>query len=239
MTQLARLSDFEERAEAAVRDVNLGIERFASVLKEIKDLGLYKGEHETFEDYCRARWGRSLRTVQRALKAHDTRQKLLAAAPEPEKEAIQKASTAAILEKSKDMDHLVIGRKQPTATKTADFYSSEPGSLGAIAEKYKDAPFGPLNLEPDDLETVKGFADQLIAEQDRRGCVRILRSWPSSNAESASYLLRIADCVEKGEPASHQGGAGQIAQRVLLAFIEKQPEEHRDYLRWVAQEIVK
>jgi hypothetical protein len=169
MSQLARLSDYEERAEQAVKDVNLGIERFASVLKEIKDLGLYKGEHDTFEDYCRERWGRSLRTVQRALKAHDTRQKLLAAAPEAEKPHIQKASTTAILAASDQMDHLVIGRKQPTATKTADFYSSN--------------------------EPVKA--------------------------------------VEARQTE------GQIAQRVLLVFIEKQPEEHRDYLRWVAQEIAK
>lgn len=219
MTQLARLSDYEARADEAVKDVNKGLERFASVLKEIKDLGLYRGQHETFEEYCRERWGRSLRTVQRALKAHDTRKKLLAAAPEPEKEAIQKASTAAILKtattseqreeiavlrgaiaaehnsemaalaeaaksKLQSIDHLVIGRKQPAATKLSDFYGS-------------NEPVKVIGVDP----WIPG-ADTTVFARDRE-----------------------AD--------------GQIAQRVLLVFLEKQPEEHRDYLRWVAQEIAK
>jgi hypothetical protein len=192
MSQLAKLSDYEERAEQAVRDVNLGIERFASVLKEIKDLGLYKGEHDTFEDYCRERLGRSLRTVQRALKAHDTRQKLLAAAPEAEKPHIQKASTAAILEKSKDMDHLVIGRKQPTATKTADFYSSN-----------------------DPVKAVDGVRDLQVG----------FHKWtPNESPDLNETLL-------KNRKAS--------AADLVREFAEKQPEEHRDYLRWVAQEIAK
>jgi hypothetical protein len=206
MTQLARLSDYEERAEQAVKDVNLGIERFASVLKEIKDLGLYKGEHDTFEDYCRERWGRSLRTVQRALKAHDTRQKLLEAAPEAEKPHIQKASTTAILAAADQMDHLVIGRKQPTATKTADFYSSnEP--VKVVLNGSEEAVAMSTTKIPDALrEIMSDTARQLHAK-----------------------------AVIQTEPDTDR----QIAQRVLLAFIEKQPEEHRDYLRWVAQEIAK
>ena len=171
--ELASLKDYESRAEEAVKQVNRGMEKFAVELKAIRDLNLWQDGYDSFEEYCGKRWGRTVRTVQRALKAHTTRQKLLAVADSAEKPVIEAASTktmeavAAVPEPDR-MSHLLIGRTEPKAKHLADFYSSEPRAVVAHVE-----------------------TDQ------------------------------------------------QVAVRLLKKFIETQPEEHRPYLQWVAEEIGK
>lgn len=185
MSALAKLSDLEERAEQAVKDVNLGMERFAVELKQIKDLGLWKGNYDSFEDYCNTRWGRTVRTVQRAFKVHTTRQKLLAAASSAEKPVIEAASTRKIEEVAKapegqQMAHLVIGRNQPKATKLVDFYSS-----------------GPVD---DDAKRAE-LLDVEIQKAARIGAAMLLRTYPLKDESHRPYLNQLAGCIERGEPA--------------------------------------
>jgi hypothetical protein len=55
MTQLAR-----KRLDELERTIERGLQTFVNVgnaLREIRDEGLYTVEHDTFEKYCRDRWG--------------------------------------------------------------------------------------------------------------------------------------------------------------------------------------
>jgi hypothetical protein len=192
-TELTSLKNCEDRAEEAVKQVNRGMERFAVELKAIRDLNLWQDDYDSFEEYCEKRWGRTMRTVQRALKAHTARQKLLAGASEKEKPVIEAASTktmeavAAVPEPDR-MSHLLIGRKEPKAKHLADFYSSEPKADNGIEFTVSDG-------------------------------VRMGESKKTA--------------PDGAEPER------QIATRILKKFIETQPEEHRPYLQWVAEEIGK
>lgn len=194
-TELAKLSDYEARAEEAVKQVNRGMEAFAVELKHIKDLGLWKGAYDSFEDYCETRWSRTVRTVQRALKAHTVRQKLLAVASSAEKPLVKAASTRtleAVSHESVDeqMRALTIGRREPTAKQTADFYSS-----------------GPAKLEPDlDREDREAgeraeLLDVQVREAQRTGVSRYLRTYPLNDEKHRGYMNYLADRIEKGEPA--------------------------------------
>lgn len=198
-SELAKLSDFEERAEQAVKDVNRGMERFAQELKQIKDLGLWKGGYDSFADYCNTRWGRTVRTVQRALKVHITRQKLLAVASSAEKPVIEAASTRKIEEVAKapedqQMAHLTIGRNKPTATRVVDFYSSPKGDSVSVKEIVDHA-----NAVVQEAMKPVSMADQERA--DRHGTARVLRTYPLKDEAHRPYLLQLAGCIERGEPA--------------------------------------
>lgn len=198
-TELARLSDYETRAEEAVKQVNRGMEAFAVELKAIKDLGLWKGAYDSFEDYCNLRWGRTVRTVQRALKAHTTRQKLLAAASSAEKPVIEAASTRKIEESAKapedqQMAHLTIGRNKPTATRVVDFYSSPKGESVSVKEIVDHA-----NAVVQEAIKPVSMTDQERA--DRHGTARVLRTYPLKDESHRPYLLQLAGCIERGEPA--------------------------------------
>jgi hypothetical protein len=209
-TELARLSDYEARAEEAVKQVNRGMEAFAVELKAIKDLGLWKGAYDSFEDYCNLRWGRTVRTVQRALKAHTVRQKLLAVASGPEKKAVEEASTKTLESLSHEttdeqMKALTIGRREPTAKRTADFYSSEP------APRIVTATEGGTRVEMND-DLPKSFDDiismamsklgkPLMDELRRKDLSGHLRTYPLKDEAHRTYLNHLANCIEKGEPA--------------------------------------
>lgn len=203
-TELARLSDYEARAEEAVKQVNRGMEAFAVELKAIKDLGLWKGGYDSFEDYCNLRWSRTVRTVQRALKAHTVRQKLLAVASSAEKPLVEAASTKTLESLSHEttdeqMKALTIGRREPTAKRTADFYSSGPA-------KETTAPSAPAeekdNVLGDERSAIVVFdGDGVRAVAPEMAISKFLRTYPLKNEDHRPYLKHLADCIEKGEPA--------------------------------------
>lgn len=200
-TELARLSDYEARAEEAVKQVNRGMEAFAVELKAIKELGLWKGAYDSFEDYCNLRWGRTVRTVQRALKAHTVRQKLLAVASGPEKQAVEEASTKTLESLSHEttdeqMKALTIGRRKPTATCTADFYSSE-SAKPCINECGSNRDVAPKSGTVDPMEE----ANEAIEQVNRNCAASILRTYPLKDESHRTYLNHLANCIEKGEPA--------------------------------------
>lgn len=218
MNELAKLSDFEDRAEQAVKDVNRGMERFAQELKQIKDLGLWKGGYDSFEHYCNTRWSRTVRTVQRALKAHTVRQKLLAVASSAEKPVVEAASTRRIEEvakapKDQQMAHLTIGRNKPTATKTADFYTSNPSKTedpikmsdpGFISGGGSFPASDPRNpIQPEDVKVWSSETQPMFNAEtaDRMATVRVLREYPLKDESHRPYLLQLAGCIERGEPA--------------------------------------
>jgi hypothetical protein len=211
-TELARLSDYEERAEEAVKQVNRGMEAFAVELKAIKELGLWKGAYDSFEDYCNLRWGRTVRTVQRALKAHTVRQKLLAVASGPEKQVVEEASTKtleALPHETTDeqMKALTIGRREPTAKRTADFYSSEPNRAvdGVRDLKATHQEFGPEDCPRSEEEMVSMICSKLgkplMDELRRQDLAKSLREYPLKDEAHRTYLNHLANCIEKGEPA--------------------------------------
>lgn len=209
-TELARLSDYEARAEEAVKQVNRGMEDFAVELKAIKDLGLWKGGYDTFEDYCITRWSRTVRTVQRALQAHTTRQKLLAVATPAEKPVVEQASTKAIVEaasapEDQQMSHLVIGRNKPTATRTADFYSSGPVGIAEMA-KDGDRMIASASAHYAAIIEAKEWPAETqpmfnAETADRMAAVRVIRDYPLKDEAHRNYLKHLADKIEKGEPA--------------------------------------
>ena len=68
----ARLAELEEIVEE-------GLETFIAVgeaLREIRDSRLYRKQHKTFEDYCRARWGWDRRNANRHIEAAKIAQSL-------------------------------------------------------------------------------------------------------------------------------------------------------------------
>lgn len=195
-TELARLSDYEARAEEAVKQVNRGMEAFAVELKAIKDLGLWKGGYDSFEDYCNLRWSRTVRTVQRALKAHTTRQKLLEVASSAEKPLVEAASTKTLESLSHEttneqMKALTIGRREPTAKRTADFYSSGPAT----------DPEEERNTEVIQMGNRFGKSHEQDEVASRLATAKTLRTYPLKNEDHRTYLKHLADCIEKGEPA--------------------------------------
>lgn len=198
MNELAKLSDYEARAEEAVKQVNRGMEAFAVELKAIKDLGLWKGAYDSFEDYCNLRWSRTVRTVQRALKAHTVRQKLLEVASNAEKPLVEAASTKTLESLSHEttdeqMKALTIGRREPTTKHTADFYSS--------------GPVKPLDCIGSPLGVAEGKSDSSVvhdmdlASVQRLKAASLIRTYPLKNEDHRTYLKHLADCIEKGEPA--------------------------------------
>lgn len=205
-TELAKLSDYEARAEEAVKQVNRGMEAFAVELKHIKDLGLWKGAYDSFEDYCNLRWSRTVRTVQRALKAHTTRQNLLAVASSAEKPLVEAASTKTLESLSHEttdeqMKALTIGRREPTAKRTADFYSSDPVNVATDASR--DIVFKPQTIQVGHSEIAPGPVHEMdvIQEVHKKNLANTLRSYPLKNEDHRTYLKHLADCIEKGEPA--------------------------------------
>lgn len=209
-TELAKLSDYEARAEEAVKQVNRGMEAFAVELKHIKDLGLWKGAYDSFEQYCETRWSRTVRTVQRALKAHTVRQKLLAVASSAEKPLVEAASTRtleAVSHESVDeqMKALTIGRREPTAKQTADFYSSGPLSEGGS----RPATDEEAAQSSEDREAWKSIPNPIPNQVIQCGetlefyseVANLLRTYPLNDEKHRGYMNYLADRIEKGEPA--------------------------------------
>lgn len=134
MGQLAKQSKFrslaeaEEFMESCAAQFNAGMEQFAAAIKEVKEAKLYLSSPgvATFAQYCEQRWGRTVRTVQRALNAHETREKLLADAP-PEKRAnIRKKTTRQIREIAAlpEEKQLAVATA-PEMPRRIDFYATE------------------------------------------------------------------------------------------------------------------
>ena len=111
--KFADLAEAEAEADACATQFNQGMERFAVVIKAIRQQKLYLQMEgiTTFAEYCEKRWGRTVRTVQRAIRSSDVRQKLLDASPR-QRRKIEKLPTREL------------AKADPAKVKPIDFYSS-------------------------------------------------------------------------------------------------------------------
>jgi hypothetical protein len=81
--------------------IELGVTEVGEALREIRDSRLYRGQHSTFEDYCRERWGMSRRHANRQIEAGKTAELLGPIGPKPNE------AQARELTKLKDEDEVV------------------------------------------------------------------------------------------------------------------------------------
>ena len=177
----------EAAAETAIHQVNDGLESFAKVIKEIRDGRLYEQSGaDSFKDYCNKRWGKSVRTVQRAIATANMRQLLLESVNPSAKEAVRKASPRALAALNK----VPAEKRTKAAEKMAEKGAIQSGSaLRHVSDLYTSA--NPAPTVPKPVHVEPPFEHQ-VAD--------FLLQWQAASQQERDYLNYLAEQIRKSVP---------------------------------------
>lgn len=224
MTKLSKTSKFRSLEEAeiyldsCVVQFNNGMEQFAAGIKDVRDSKLYlqKEGVTTFAQYCNDRWGRTIRTVQRALNAHETRENLLGEATPDQRPAIRakttrqindiaklpkekqvEAAAAVVVPAVSKVENLLVIPTLPEAAVVPPAVSMEHLTIGRVPSKathvsdFYSSP-NPMKAAPTPVVPLK------IPETEDSVVARRLRSFAlTQGPDYQDYLAWLADQFKK------------------------------------------
>lgn len=177
----------EAAAETAIHQVNDGLESFAKVIKEIRDGRLYEQSGAaSFKEYCAKRWGKSVRTVQRAIATANMRQLLLETVSGKAKEAVRKASPRALAALNK----VPAEKRVKAVEKMAETGAIKSGSaLRHVSDLYTSANPAPTVAKP--VQVQAPFEHQ-VAD--------FLLQWQAVSQQERDYLNYLSEQIRISAP---------------------------------------
>lgn len=226
--------------------IGRGLKTFIDVgqaLAEIRDSRLYKGTHDTFEDYCRERWGFSRQRAQQFTAAaelastivvtglpsptNEGQARALAAVPEPERaevwrEAVErtdgKPTAKVVAEVAKE-------RTAPETPAPATATTAPVADAGSTSPEPEQRHLRMVR-EPEPAVSPERAEAERVQEQDRQIVARGVKTAPRIVTEVRVMVSEIVGAVDLG-------AAGLITQqmitdlRVAVALLESRLEASR------------
>lgn len=127
-----------QQLQAAEADVEKGGKLIVAAMELIRDQRLYRATHETFADYCRERWGRTARDVNRLIQTEAVVQ-AVAAQMGPNGSQISNRAAREVADLPPETAAAVVAKaaengKKPTAKAVADAREEVAPKAKAVSE---------------------------------------------------------------------------------------------------------